>query len=339
MIVCCGENLVDLVPIPGLERFPYGGFRAAPGGSPYNSAIAGARLGSGVFYLGKISDDFLGDKLFGRLAENGVRTDLVVRCGLPATLAFFEKGPDGENRYAFYSSGSADSSLTPEDIPASLPRGSHFLLAGSISMLQEPSASTIRGLIQRESGNLLVSFDPNVRPSLIPDRDAFREMFEDVCGCCGILKASDSDLRWIYGSSDFDKAATRLLDLGVSVVFITHGEKGSVARTRKAKARVDAVPVAVADTIGAGDTYHAAILASLDESGMITRDSLERLDRGDLVRLLRFASSAAALNCTREGADPPTLAEIEKEYPALRRTRGTPPVRGGRAPDRGTGPG
>ena len=317
MVVCCGENLIDMVPLRNVPDAPYGCFRVAPGGSPFNSAIAASRLGAEVSYIGKLASDFLGDKLRECLERNGVRTELTVPCDKPVTLAFCERGEDGENRYAFYADASADRSLEEGDLPLRLPPESRFLLVGSISLVLEPGASAIRKLVERENGRVLVSFDPNVRPSLISDRKAYGRLFEWVCARSAIVKASLADLEWIYGDQAPDDLADRILSLGACAVFITEGDKGSAAYTRKAAARAEAVPVPVVDTIGAGDTFHAAILAALDR-GVADRRTIEALTSGDLRDLLEFASEAAALNCTREGADPPTWREVAERFPADR---------------------
>ncbi|HWR11272.1 MAG TPA: carbohydrate kinase [Rectinemataceae bacterium] len=318
MIICCGENLIDMVPIEGAgsaERTPYGGFRVAPGGCPYNSAIAAARMGADVQFLGAMASDFLGDKLFSRLADNGVRTELLLRTDRPVMLAFVEKNAAGEARYAFYAQGAADRSFSAADLPAALPADARFLLMGSISLVLEPLASAITTLVERERKKLLVSFDPNIRPSLIPNRKAYLEKFEALCGACAILKASDSDLEWLYGPMRADEIVSHILNLGPEVVFLTMGEKGSIAVTKRARAFAGAFHVSVVDTIGAGDTFHAAILTALDRMGIWTRTGLAGLGEGDLGALLRFASAAAAINCTREGADPPRLGEIELRFP------------------------
>ncbi|MCE1195056.1 carbohydrate kinase [bacterium] len=315
MIICCGENLIDMVPAEAGEKTPYGSFRVAPGGCPYNSAIAAARLGADARFLGAMASDFLGDKLFARLAENKVGTDLLVRSDRPVLLAFVEKNAAGEARYAFYAEGAADRSLSWADIPPALPPEARFLLAGSISIIMEPEASTIIRLVEREKNRLIVSFDPNIRPSLIPDREAYLKKFEAFCGACGIVKASDSDLEWLYGPVPEDEIVSHILELGPELVFVTRGEAGSAAFTRKAKASLPAFKVSVADTIGAGDTFHAAVLAALDRRGADSREKLAGLSHAELEALLRFAAAAAALNCTKEGANPPTLAELERAYP------------------------
>jgi len=321
MIICCGENLIDMVPATGPGLSEYGSFRVAPGGCPYNSAIAAARLGADVAFLGKIASDFLGDKLYGRLVENGVGTELVVRADCPVTLAFVEKSPAGEAHYAFYSEGAADRSLSDEDIPEQLPPDTHFLLVGSISLLLEPAASAIFRLLDRESSRLMISFDPNVRASLIPDKNAFLHKFEAICARSSILKASDTDLEWLYSDSapsglkEPDWLIDKALNLGVTAVFLTRGDKGSIAATAKVRIAHHAMKVDVIDTIGAGDTFHAAILCALELMDTRGRKDLEALTAADLERILNFATAAAAINCMREGSDPPLMAELVSAFP------------------------
>jgi fructokinase len=318
LILCCGENLIDMVPESGAET-PFGSFRVAPGGCPYNSAIAAARLGADVQFLGSMASDFLGDKLFGRLVDNGVGTALIRRSDRPVTLAFVEKNAAGEARYAFYAENAADRSLSIADLPPSLPENARFLLVGSISFVLEPAATTISLLMERERDNVLISFDPNIRSSLIPDRKAYLDKFEAGCKACAIVKASDTDLAWMYGPTPLEAAVSRILGLGPEIVFVTLGEKGSMAATRRSKASIEAFRVPVVDTIGAGDTFHAGILAGMEKMGVAARTDLAALGEDGLAGLLKFASAAAALNCTREGANPPRADEIERAYPGCGR--------------------
>lgn len=317
MIVCCGEALIDMVPPEEHGSAHYGSFEVCPGGSIYNSAIAAARLGSRTFFLGRIASDFLGEKLFSRLKANGVDTGLVVRSPQPVTLAFVEKNERGEAEYAFYANGAADRSLEPGDIPATLPFEANYLLVGSISLVLEPGASSIEALVRRESGRVLVSYDPNVRPSMIPDKEEFRRRFESLCAMAAIAKASVADLEWIYGPASPEEFAAKLLSFGPDLAVLTLGQEGSAAATRHAAAAVPVFPVKVVDTIGAGDTFHAAVLAALEARGIVTREALRSLDSQTLSDILSFAAAAAAVNCSRKGAEPPTLDELAQAYPIL----------------------
>jgi fructokinase len=306
MIVCCGEALVDMVPEGSLD----GAFLARPGGCPFNTAIAAARLGSRVRFLGRVGTDFFGETLYEKLKENGVDTSLVARRDQPTTLAFVKREKGGDARYAFYSTGAADRSLDLNDLPPSLGPDVRFLMAGSISMVQEPIGSTIEALIARESKGLLVSIDPNIRPSLIREREGYLERLMRWASMAGIVKASSEDLEWLFPEAAPSERAGRFLRAGAELVIETRGDAGAVARTSRTEASVRAFTVKVADTIGAGDTFHAALLYRLDEAKIATRSAIAALGEADLRDILTFAQAAAALDCSRIGAEPPTLGEV-----------------------------
>jgi fructokinase len=318
MIVCCGENLIDMVPAvpPRGAAVPHNAiFSAVPGGCPYNSAIAASRLGAEVEFLGATSSDFLGDRLFERLTANGVGTSLLSRIDSPATLAFVEKNEKGEARYAFYRNGTADMGYSVADLPPFLPAEAHFLLAGSISLALPPIADAVAALIRREGRRLLVSLDPNIRASLIPDRESHIAHIEALLESCAIFKASDEDLAWMYGDRPIGELVSHILSLGPEIVFVTRGKEGAFAATKKSRAAVKAFDLQVVDTIGAGDTFHAALLVAFEMRTVRTREALAALDSESLHSILRFAAAAAAITCTREGADPPRLEELLRCYP------------------------
>ena len=312
MIVCCGEALVDMVPWGGEGE----AFLPRPGGCPFNTAIAAARLGAKVEFLGRIGRDLFGSQLAEALEADGVGTRLCARSDEPATLAFVRRDRRGDARYAFYSNGAADRSLSISDLPARLGPDARFLALGSISLLQEPSGSAIEALAARESGRLLVSLDPNIRPSLVADRGSHLARLLRVASSSAIVKASDDDLRWMFPGLGVEDAARALLDAGASLVAATLGAAGALAMTRRASARVAAPAVEVVDTIGAGDTFHAAPLARLEAAGARSRADLEALDADFLRGALEYACAAAALDCTRAGAEPPRAPELEAFLPA-----------------------
>jgi fructokinase len=313
LIVCCGEALIDMVPDGAREDV----FLARRGGCPYNTAIAAARLGSRTRFLGRIGTDFLGESLFEGLLANEVDTSLVARGDQPTTLAFVQRGRHGDARYAFYSLGAADRSLDRADLPLSLGTDARFLMVGSISMIQEPIGSAVEALVARETGKVLVSLDPNIRASMVRDRESYLGRFLRWVSMSAIVKASSEDLEWLFPGSTPGESAATLLRAGAELVVETKGKEGAVARTREAEAAVPAFEVAVADTIGAGDTFHAALLHRLDMAGIGTRSSIAALDEAALRDMLTFAQAAAAIDCTRTGAEPPNQAEV-REFLAAR---------------------
>lgn len=316
MIVCCGEALVDMV--PDGERPD--AFLAKPGGCPYNTAIAAGRLGTKVSFLGRIGTDFLGTRLYDHLISNGVDVSIVARRDQAATLAFVSRDAQGNARYAFYSEGAADRSFATEDLPPKLPPETRFLMIGSISMVEEPIATTVEALAGREWRNLMVSLDPNIRPGFIRDRAAYIERLERWTALSSIVKTSSDDLEWLYPGLPPEACLDRILARGPVLAIATLGADGVMAKTSAADVFLPSFKVEVADTIGAGDTFHAALLARLDAEGYTNRDALTRLDASGLERMLRFPNAAAAVNCTRTGAEPPT----EPETRAFLAARGFP---------------
>lgn len=305
MIAACGESLIDMVPsAQGVHLF-----EACPGGCPYNSAIAAARLGVPTWFIGKTSKDFLGDKIVAKLRDSGVDTSMLVRSEQAVTLAFVERDAEGNAKYAFYSADAADRFFMPSDLPAALPEQAVFLVVGSISLVEEPSCSTILSLVEREHLHRLISFDPNVRPSLIQSKSEYRARFEWVCRRSAIVKASDSDLEWVY-EMPAEEAVSRVLALGPELVALTLGERGAMIFTKKYRCELAAARVKVVDTIGAGDSFQAALLAGLGWLKVRDRGSLASLSEDSLKAVLRLATAVAALDCTKRGAEPPTLHEV-----------------------------
>ena len=319
MIICCGEALIDMVPDSR------GGFMPLPGGSPYNTAIAIGRLGVPVKFLGRFSTDFFGEILARRLMENHVGEDLLIRSEQNTTLAFVKLEERKEPQYIFYTEGTADRSLDTFDLPARLPVDTRCILFGSIAMTMEPVASTIEALVLREGmrtssdqwdGAPVISFDPNIRPFMIKDKDAYIKRFEKWIASSTISKISSSDFEFIYPGLELEQALQKILTMGPQLAISTLGSKGALALLRRnggtiIKVTAPVVDIPVTDTIGAGDTFHGAFLSWLEINGKMSRSSLAVLSETDLYDALYFANKAASIVCSRHGADPPTLKELE----------------------------
>jgi fructokinase len=321
MIVACGEALIDMVPARGAAPAAAGGgegFLPIPGGSPCNTAIAAGRLGVSVSFLGRLSTDFFGGILVEHMKKNGVGTEMVVRSGENSTLAFvrLEKGKEPE--YVFYTEGSADRSFSEKDLPSALPSAVRCILFGSIAMTMEPVATTIETLIRREREGPLkpvISFDPNVRPFMIRDRAAYVKRFEGWAASAHIAKISEADFDFIYPGLGLEKSLEKILSMGPSLAVTTLGNKGAMVLLRRdgklLKVSAPVVDLPVADTIGAGDTFHGAFLSWLELNGKMSVEALARLSEKELYDALYFANKAASIVCSRRGAEPPTLAEVE----------------------------
>jgi fructokinase len=310
VILCCGEALIDFVPLPQ-ER----AYQPCPGGSVYNVAIGLGRLETPVGFYCKVSTDFFGDMLIDNLEMNGVDTSFCVRSADPTTLAFVSLPSKDytEPQFSFYANGSADRSLTVEELDPQLPEKVKALHFGSISLVMEPGATALETLMARESGIRIISLDPNVRPDLIADQVAYRERFEKWVASLDILKLSRADFNWIYKDEKFEKHLRHWFDQGLSLVIRTKGENGAEGYTKSGtSAHVRTPEVEIADTVGAGDTFLAATLAYLHYQELLEIKRLDKLTREQLKACLSYASQAAAINCARVGANPPYKHELEK---------------------------
>ncbi|MFE5037304.1 carbohydrate kinase [Streptomyces sp. NPDC056683] len=301
MIVVAGEALIDLVP-QGTGALA--ALQPALGGGPYNTAVALGRLGSATAFCSRASDDAFGDALLDGLRRTGVDVSLVERGPEPTTLAAATIDPRGSASYSFYIEGTADRLFTP---PAGLPATTRAVSFGTLSLVLEPGASAYEELMRDAAGQgLFTALDPNIRAGLIADPDAYRARFKSWLPSVTLLKLSEEDALWLGGTPH------EWLTAGPSAVVITHGGDGLSAFTRDGT--VYSVPgeeVAVVDTIGAGDTVNAALLHGLAAQDALSAEALLGLDADGWTRLLRFAARAAAITCSRAGAEPPYASELE----------------------------
>lgn len=300
MIVVAGEALIDLVP-QGTGALA--GLQPAPGGGPYNTAVALGRLGSPTAFCSRTSLDAFGEALLGGLRESGVDVSPVQRGAEPTTLAVATVDADGSAAYSFYVDGTADRLFTT---PEALPAGTRAVSFGTCSLVLEPGASAYEELMHAcAARGLFTALDPNIRPGLIPDADAHRARFKSWLPSVSLLKLSEEDAAWLGGTP------LEWLSAGPSAVVITRGAAGLTAFTRDGA--VHAVPgerVDVVDTIGAGDTVNAALLHGLAARDALSPAALAGLGAAGWEELLRFAARAAAITCSRAGAEPPYAAEL-----------------------------
>jgi fructokinase len=303
-VAVAGEALIDFASIGDLR------FQGYCGGSPLNTAVAVARLGTPTGYVSQLSTDLFGRRLRQHMEANGVDTRFVLSHAAPSTLAFVQQ-ENGENRYVFLADRTADTLYDP-DPPPTLPAETAFLAFGSVSLLAEPSAGSFTRLVETHRRRLIVVFDPNVRPTLIADAAAYRLRLEQWVSMSHLVKLSEEDVSYLADDGAPDGAIARWLATGPAAVLLTLGGRGArVYRPGHDPLEVPGWRVEVADTIGAGDTFTAGAIVSLLESGVVTPAALAALTDDDWRSVLRFAIAAAALNCTRRGADPPTHAEVD----------------------------
>jgi fructokinase len=301
MIVSCGEALIDFLPREG-------GYRPAAGGSPFNVAIAIARLGVPAGFFGGLSEDFFGDVLRKALTDSGVDLSFAASVPRPSTLAFVSLD-GGDARYAFFDEGSAGRMLTEADLPA-FPKTVAALHFGSFSLAEEPCGSAFEALMQREQNDRVISLDPNIRKTLIRNRDGYLARLDRLVAMSDIVRLSEDDLAWIAPGASFAEFGRRWLERGAKIAILTRGANGAVAMIAGHTVSIAGVATRVVDTVGAGDTFTAATLARLAQSGLLTKHAIARLDHKQLGDVLAFASGAAAITVSRAGADPPWLREL-----------------------------
>ncbi|MFJ7901394.1 carbohydrate kinase [Streptomyces sp. NPDC096198] len=300
MIVVAGEALIDLVPQDAGALAP---LRPALGGGPYNTAVALGRLGSPTAFCSRLSSDSFGGALLDGLRAAGVDVSAVQRGPEPTTLAVATVDDQGSAAYSFHVEGTADRLFTAPDV---LPPGVRAVSFGTCSLVLEPGATAYEELMRRAAAQgVFTALDPNIRAGLIPDPDAYRARFKSWLPSVTLLKLSAEDAGWLGGTP------REWLASGPGAVVVTHGGDGLTAFTRDgAEHSVAGVPVDVVDTIGAGDTVNAALLHGLAARDALSPAGLEALDADGWRELLHFAARAAAITCSRAGAEPPYAAEL-----------------------------
>ncbi|HEU5293382.1 MAG TPA: carbohydrate kinase [Burkholderiaceae bacterium] len=306
MIVVCGEALMDVFVT---QDTPAGvAMDARIGGSPLNVAIGLARLRQPVAFFGAVSRGVLGDRLMSALREEGVNTDSVPRLKAPTTLGLVALDASGVADYAFYGDAAADR-LLPIDALADVPPAQAFNF-GSYAMVVEPTASTLRALVEREHERSVIAYDPNVRLNVEPDLARWRDTLAWMASRCAILKVSDEDVRRLHPGASVDVLAASWLAAGALLVVVTRGELGCCGWTARDRIELPAPRVQVVDTVGAGDTFQAALLTALAEREALSRDALCTVQHETLQAALSFAVDAATITCSRRGADLPRRSEL-----------------------------
>jgi fructokinase len=316
MILCVGEAVIDLLQtdIAGTGQ----AFLPIPGGCAYNTSIAIGRLGAPVSFFGRISKNFFGDMQTKRLLENNVNDALLIRCEQNPVLSFIRIEAGKEPQYAFYEEGTSDRALSPEELPEQLPENINCVVFGSISLVMEPIGSTIESFIIEKARGIVTSFDPNIRPFIIKDRSAYLRRFNKLSGASDIVKISLEDYEYIDANSGSREALENLIKMGTRLAIITLGPKGARAMLHRNNGTITSafapginIP-SVVDTVGAGDTFHGAFLAWLEQRGKLSRKAINDLSENDLFNALAFANKAAAFVCGRHGCEPPCFDEIER---------------------------
>ena len=307
MLFVGGENLIDLVQLDQQDGLPL--YQAIPGGSPFNLAIAAGRQGLQTGYLTPISTDKSGDLLAARLDQAGV----VLAGGrhpAPSSLAMVTL-TNGVPSYSFYRDGTAERQISEDRLTAALTTDTRLFHIGSLALAGGADADVWEALSARcKQAGIAVSLDPNVRAGLIADPDSYRARLARMMQLADIIKLSDEDLTWIYpDQSEQDALAQLVKDSGASVLVLTRGENGaSLFHDGQWHDEPVAPMDELKDTVGAGDTFMATMLVWLVQNGAIGQ--LAGLSLGDKLAMVRRAAQAAAINCSRQGCNPPFADEM-----------------------------
>ncbi|QGZ38272.1 fructokinase [Pseudoduganella flava] len=308
MIVVCGEALFDV--FADDETGNGYALSAKVGGSPFNLAIGLARLGVPPAFFGGLSTDMFGRKLAATLEREGVDLGCSPRPAGATALVTVDLDARGVPTYQLYGGSTAERDVGTGDV-ARVPEDAQAIHVGSYCMVVEPVAA-LRALVARQQGRSLIAFDPNVRLTIEPDRNAWIRAVAWMLPRTDLLKISDEDIAALYPGTAPREFIEIALGAGVALAVVTCGAEGVLAGTPALGiVQLPATPVDVVDTVGAGDTFQAALLSWLSRHGLLTRAALDALDARTLRAALTFASRAAAITCSRRGADLPRLAEVE----------------------------
>ena len=290
-----GEVLIDLIPQDGACE-------AIVGGGPANTAKALARLGFDTFFIDGISTDAYGQKARAELLADGVKLDFTLTSDNPTCVATVTLAQDGTASYEFLIDGTAtfefnESWLPQSDTPPAV------LHIGTLATVVEPGATNLYNWAKEVKAPLV--FDPNVRTSVLEDSDRYRAIVKKWALISSVIKMSEDDLTWLYPGRDFRSVAENFINEITQLVVITKGAQGIDGFTQDGEVSVQGVKIDVIDTVGAGDTVGAILVESIVKYG------IENLVGEVLEHSLTRAAHAAAITCSRAGANPPTLQELE----------------------------
>ncbi|NWA43167.1 carbohydrate kinase [Pseudomonas reactans] len=311
MYLVCGEALFDF-----FSEVDAGGqaskvnYKAIAGGSPFNVAVGLRRLGVEAGLFGGLSTDFLGCRLLQVLKDEGVSEQFLVEFAAPTTLSMVAVGANGSPQYNFRGEGCADRLLEVTHLPelGDDIRGLHI---GSFSLVVQPIGDTLLSLVKRESGKRLISLDPNVRLNPQPDIQLWRDRVGELVKHADLIKVSDEDLHLLYPEQSPESVLQGWLQHRCQLVFLTRGGDGaSVFSRQHGHWSAPAIKVVMADTVGAGDTFQAALIAWLTEQQLDSVEGLQQLTREQVDAMLGFAVRAAALTCTKTGPDLPYRHQV-----------------------------
>ncbi|TIV94854.1 MAG: carbohydrate kinase, partial [Mesorhizobium sp.] len=291
MILCCGEALIDMLPRTTTEG--EAAFAPYVGGAVFNSAVALGRLGAPAGFFSGLSSDLFGGQLREALGASKVSSTYAHTSPKPTTLAFVRLN-NGQATYTFYDENTAGRMLTIEDLPK-LGAEIEAMLFGAISLISEPAGSAYEEFMRREHNSRVMMLDPNIRPNFIPDKAKHLRRIREMMAMADIVKLSDEDLNWFDEAGSHEDVVRNWLDRGPKLIVVTHGSEGAVGFSKEHKVTVVPQKVKVVDTVGAGDTFNAGILAALHEQGLLTKAAVGGLPEDAIRKALELGAKAAAV--------------------------------------------
>ena len=306
MILCCGECLIDMLPRTTTLGEP--AFAPYVGGAVFNTAIALGRLGAPAGFFSGLSSDLFGGQFREALGASKVSSTYAHTSPRPTTLAFVRLD-NGQATYTFYDENTAGRMLTTDDLPE-LGSEIEAMLFGAISLISDPAGAAYEDFMKREHAHRVMMIDPNIRPNFIPDKAKHLRRIRGMMAMADIVKLSDEDLHWFGEAGSHEDVVRNWLDRGPKLIVVTHGSEGAVGYSKDHKVTVMPEKVKVVDTVGAGDTFNAGILASLHEQGMLTKAATATLSKDAIHKALALGAKAAAVTVSRAGANPPWRHEI-----------------------------
>ncbi|MBP0617307.1 carbohydrate kinase family protein [Jiella mangrovi] len=310
MFLSCGDCLFDVFALPQ-EDVATIGLSGRVGGSPLNVALGLSRLGHHAAYFTKMSDDLFGERIRKFMEREGIDQRFLIPTHRNTSLAMVSLAADGSASYAFYIEGTADRSIELDEVPLSLPAEVEVVHVASYSTVTEPTASALARLVRQEAPNRFISYDPNIRASIEPDLDIWRAKVAEIVPFASLVKASEEDIAQLYPGRAIESVIAEWVSAGAELAVVTLGERGAIAGTAGGPgARVPGRAVTVVDTVGAGDTFQAALLAGLKERQALSRSAIAGFAEADLKDFLGFAVEAAAITCSRKGADLPRREDL-----------------------------
>ena len=314
MIICCGEALIDMVPV--LSDSGQTSYVPLVGGAIFNTAIGLGRLGTEVGMVSGISNDLFGQQLHDALVASKVDTSYLIRSKSPTTLAFVSLN-DGHASYTFYDENSAGRSVQITDVPdlsdtQRAHESYHALYFGGISLINEPAADAYCTMAQKYADDRVIILDPNIRTSFINNDQTYRQRLQHIIDVADIIKVSDEDLDWLVGGATAEQQKVGLLrGQSKAIVIVTKGADGATAYLSSGETVHQDVPkVIVVDTVGAGDAFNAGLMAKLVSLNLMSKSALAHISPAELLSSLDYAAKVAAVNVSRQGANPPWLDDL-----------------------------